>query len=612
MTEPTIDFDVHGGQTDRAMGTALLNICALESNDLTLPFGQVSRTLQLLPPEVEDIIRGLGDNPTGPIDPEKLERIREPLKQPKVRLGFLFNRIESLASPVPGGDRKMTPTHRLWADKVLEWDDDVTPGDDLSLRAREELAFWLADASELLYEHVAIHQPDGSPWQGDDRWWLDEALIAWLPDQLHSGTSAPDRWRADSVTRWATCQDESIRTPLLDFWGEGLPSPTYVEPIIWAIEHHWYTELKPVWRRKQNRKPAGANGVRHDADIYAKAPKATAAVQTRGPNGEATHVLEDVDNSLTQIEGETYSDAPKVVQYVAQRWGLSAGNPPDPHEVQMPLAFDEPEDDSIPLALRSYNDSQSMLKPTVAKLLVGMQLLAPRDGALCEIELGTLTEWVNQGKARPGQKRERKKVRENIRAIRQLEVPTIDGGTLNLSHHVQMFEVHPPSSLDQDATVIFGRTRGFQQVLQGFETAGGTYQRLNGHFVMNADGFMRISGDEPNVARMYLTICSLINDQRWSGSSWTNLTKLSQLAHTLSVPAQKYLAGSGGNGNALRSDRSDTEAMIRQKLVGEYGLIDHLETRGRGRDREIKIEPTEAHEEAWERIREERDQLLTP
>ena len=381
----------------------------------------------------------------------------------------------------------------------------------------------------------------------------------------------------------------------------------------------WKDRVREDWKRQQKTQPAAAKGVRHgdQDDMYAKTPKAVAAVQQAGeanPPGEGDRrVIDDLESSseLTVIDDEGYSSAPAMLQLVAQQWGLTTNNAPDPHEVQMPLGFDS-EDEHASLALRTYTDSQTMLKPTAAKLLVGMQLLAPRNGGLCEIELGTLTEWVNQGKSRPKHKAEREKVWKNARAIRQLEVPEPEDGRINLSHHVQMLEVHPSSTLAPEATVVFGRTRGFQQVLEEFRRAEGPYGSLNGSFVMNADGFMRINGNDSDAARMYLTLCTLFNDRGWDPAriDWQNLEKMAMLANTLSVPAQNYLRNQGGDGNQLRNDRSATEAAI-EKLE-EYGLIANLEARGRGHDREVHIIPTEEHREAWRRIQQERDRRLEP
>lgn len=476
---------------------------------------------------------------------------------------------------------------------------------------RDKLARLLFRTSRRLLEHVDAKNTGeslGDLRGADGMLWLDAAAIDWLEAEGWDGWSTgPEGGRNAARTRW----DNNDGAELLALWVDpDEPIPWKLRPLETLGRYLWRHEVKPEWDRLTKATPARVQGLRHgqDQDLFGKFEKAVAATTARGRLERAgAGEIEAVDINETgdfTIDGERYSDAPGVLRVIPQTLGVT---PTDfenlhPYQVQLPLSLDG---SRVSLALRVYADSQVILRPTAAKLLVALHLLAPSSGELGTVPIGALTEWLNKGRARPGRKRNREQVRDNAYAIRGLGIPTrIEGADDALSHNVQMLEVHPPESTDKNAEIKFGRTRGFHSLIQSLKNAADPWKKLNGAFVMNADGFMRISGQDSDAARMYLTLCAFWNDRRWDPDrmAFLSLHELAILANTLSMPARKYLDGEGGNAPRLRKDRSKTEKAV-AKLVEEYRLVGELEAKGSGRHRELRILPTEEHREAWNRIR---------
>jgi hypothetical protein len=444
--------------------------------------------------------------------------------------------------------------------------------------------------------------------------WLDVVALKWLDEwtdgSAFNGTLEDAREKARN--RW---QNDHESPGLLGLWTFDEPIPWKLRPVIIVAEHLWKhdDDLEAEWKRQGNPVPAKAKGTRHgeNQDVYAKMPKTAGAATMRGrleyQTGETAEPVDiDQDAGELTIDDERYTNAPGILRVVPQTWGVQPNDADrnKPHQTKLPLSFEPADDTNVSLAFRVFTDSQALLRPTAAKTVVALHLLAPETGELGTIDLGALTRWVNQGRARPGQKRNRETIRENLYTIRQLGIPpSLDGDSAHLSHNVQMLEIHPPDSLDKSADVLFGRTRGFQNLVASLEAASGTLGRLNGTFVMNADGFMRISGNDSDAARMYLTLCAMWNDHRWDPDAipWTDLNELAVLANTLSLPARRYLAGDGGDRTRLAQDRKQTKGTA-AKLLEEHELIGDIETKGDGRHRKLRILPTDEHRDAWERI----------
>lgn len=484
--------------------------------------------------------------------------------------------------------------------------------------------------------------------------WLDAIGLEWLNNQTNGDifsnsyedakNQAKKRWEnelqksrdaLDSELSKLTCDNDGPSIIVYDIPLEETTGPEFLaawvnpkKDIPWKLrpvqdlaEHLWKKKVKPEWERQGNPVPAQATGTRHgkNQDIYAKMSKAAGAVTMRGrtrqhPEGKAEPVDIDQDAGELTIDDERYTNAPGILRVVPQTWGIQPKNAGQnkPYQTKLPLSFDPTDGTDVSLAFRVFTDSQACLHPTAAKTVVALHLLAPETGELGTIDLGTLTRWVNQGRSRPGQKRNRKTVRKNLYAIRRLGIPpSLDGDRTHLSHNVQMLEIHPPDSLDKSADVLFGRTRGFQNLVTSLQDAIGAIGRLNGTFIMNADGFMRISGNDSDAARMYLTLCAMWNDHRWNPDSipWTDLNNLAVLANTLSLPARRYLEGNGGDRTRLSKDRKQTKGTA-EKLLEEHKLIGDIEIKKNGHHQKLRILPTDEHRDAWKQIRNHGDRPI--
>jgi len=520
------------------------------------------------------------------------------------------------------GDRLFT--HYEYARRAAPDDVRVDAADTLANRVADACADWLRhlDSSEYFVAQP-LREWAGEPDHIDGVFWPDELTLRWAAD--FGGDELVDRLADIGLTREAS-QERWVNHRRGEIDGTGLLSaifdseadvPARLRPMEVVAEYLWDTEVG----RKHELVEAQADGVRHGErqDMFAKADKTIGAFQTRGPvrhaGGDKVKRV-DLDNAdpLTEVDDQRYSTASPLLCAVTQRWGIShTDTSPDPHNIQLPLAFHRDSESSLPF--RVYADSQVHLRPTAAKLLVGLHLLAPKTGGLAGIELGELTGWIYQGRGTcPHRKSNREDVCKNARQISNLEVPDFGEDGIILSHHIEMFETWVPKQPSMEAQLVFGRTKGFQQYIQSLANQSSPISALNGRFVMNADGFMRISGNDSDAARVYLTLCSYFNDQRWDRDrmGWQEVEHIARIASTLSEPARLALEEEGGNGNRLRQDRSETESIIVDKLADEYELVDVDDVRGRGHDREIRVLPNDAHREAYERISNGRDRQLKP
>jgi hypothetical protein len=178
--------------------------------------------------------------------------------------------------------------------------------------------------------------------------------------------------------------------------------------------------------------------------------------------------------------------------------------------------------------------------------------------------------------------------------------PNLDG----TGHNIQMFEIHPPDHLDKDAEVVFGHTRGFEKFLSRIENGEEPFGQLRGEFILNADGFMRISGNDSDAARMYLALCAMWNDYGWDPDRlpFRRIDELARRANQLSEQARLVLDEGDGDRNQLRQGRHQTKKAV-EKLADEYELVGDLEIKGSEGSRELKIRPNDRHREAWAHLR---------
>ena len=362
----------------------------------------------------------------------------------------------------------------------------------------------------------------------------------------------------------------------------------------------------------EGREPAAMQGVRYGdrQDAFAKLEKSTGALTTKGrvtqqSTGETKPVDVDAASDL-KIDGEDFWDAPGVLRMIPQQWGVAAQQScSGASATQLPLAIDP--SDGASVAFRLFADSQVQLTPKAAKITVGLHLLSPRRG-LGSVKLGALSKFINQGRSRPARKREREKVQKNLLAVRVLGVPeNLDGTGAN----IPMFQIQVPESLEKDAEVVFGYTPLYERFLDRIASDTGALGKLNGQFIMNADGFMRISGNDSDAARMYLALCSMWNDANWSPDRvpFRSVDWLACRANQLSEQARRALEGENSNTDQLRQGRHATKKSV-EKLIDEYDLADTLEVRGTSGNRELKILPNERHQSVYRHVRSNRDQRI--
>jgi len=448
-------------------------------------------------------------------------------------------------------------------------------------------------------------------WPDDGMYWADKVVLEWLAEWTNSIDDLESSFEK-ARQRWIGWRDDGNVQQLLKLWADPEPPiPLRLWPVKKVTEHLWEREIRPQWERHQNKQTAAMTGVRYgdNQDVFARLDKTAGATPTKGRmtrhTDEGPQPVDVDDANDLEIDDERFTNAPGVLRMIPQQWGVAReADNPDPSTTQLPLGID-PEQEGASVAFRIFADSQVQLKPTAAKIVVGLHLLSPQTGGLGSVELGELTRWVNQGKSRPEQKRNRRKVRDNLIAARSLGVPPNLDGT---GHNIQMFEIHPPDHLDKDAEVVFGHTRGFEKFLSRIENGEEPFGQLRGKFVLNADGFMRISGNDSDAARMYLALCAMWNDHGWDPDRlpFRRIDELARRANQLSEQARRVLDEGAGDRKQLRQGRHQTKKAV-EKLADEYELVGDLEVKGPEGNRELKVRPNERHREAWEYLRNHPD-----
>lgn len=546
----------------------------------------------------------------------------------------------STVRPDSNGDP--TPEHRRYADYALERDDSPDSPEDIPDRFRDQLARRIGEAFQSytdcerdFLDQYCTEDEDGHPrikpeyqehfggaklsvtlgmhpWPTDfdianGMLWKDKVGIDWLAEQTDGDGLAGTLDDAYNQARERWQQHHDSRE-LFGFWFDlDARIPMYVQPFATVSRWLWLNEVKPEIARRQNKQRATLQGVQYGNDTFAKIDKTMGAVSTKGKlshqrDGD-TQPVDVEDASDLEIDDERFTNAPGVLRMIPQQWGIAHDELPEPSALQLPLMVDP--EDGASVAFRMFADSQVQLTAKAAKIAVGLHLLSPQSGGLGSVELGELTKWIHQGLSKPGRKRNRRAVRDNLIGVRSLGVPSNLDGT---GRNIQIFEIHPLDSLEPDAEVVFGHTRGFEQFLHEIQTTDGPLRSLNGWFLLNADGFMRISGNDSDAARMYLTLCALWNDHNWDPDRipFRSIDELARRANQLSEQARLALSGEGTNRDQLRQGRHQTRKVL-EKLIDEHGLVATLDEKGQ---RKVKILPNERHREAWAHLRSNRDQKI--
>ena len=461
---------------------------------------------------------------------------------------------------------------------------------------RDRLARMLFDAVGNLGALLADHIPDldeddpfasmGQIAEQDGMLWLDAVAIEWLETEGWSGWGTdPSGARELARGRW----EKSRGGPeLLRLWVDPDEAmPWRLIPVAWLCEHLWENRLRVERELQEN--AAGINKrlsiVTHRGAEYTKAPKSS---------GTISWAL-DGQGNVVEIENNEYTEAPGIVRYVPRSSPIMPKGS-RPSQQTFPAALFD--DEEIPLAVRTVNDTDAVLGPIEAKLALLMLVTAERG--MVRDELGSVVAQLNHAKSRI-RSRDYELTAKALRRVRRLGLVLPDGTD------IQLFSVQAPAtSIRKDMEVSWCYTQHFRKLTQDLRKKNSPLRTLNGQFLINLTATMAFNGNEGTQLRAYINSTAMWNDAndpatgkfsadqlpRFSRDDWAAKT------NALSQGAVDYLAEnrSGGNRHKASRDRKRVEQTL--EALEKKGLL-----KVEGDTDDFQILPPNEYLEAYEKFR---------